>query len=502
VKEDGESLEILVVDDERGIRDGCARILLRKGCKVTTASDGTEALQFFEQNPYAIVLLDLKMPGMDGMEVLGRIQAIRPETLVIIITGYATIETAIEAMKRGAYDFIPKPFKPDQLRIVVDRAIEKKRLTEEAQRLERERLRTLKDLDMEKSRTRTIIQALPDGVLVTTPDAHVALMNPAFIRMLSMDREPELGAHIGRYVEDKGFCDLIVRTSCGRMSAEEAGACDLDMEGGKYLRAHSTPVLGDAGACLGAVTVLIDITELKMLDKLKSEFVTQVSHELRSPLSTIQQQLAMVLDDLVGEGPAEQRHILSRAKEKTQGLITLIGDILDLNRMEAGLVLKESQEVDVGVLLTHLVEFLQPRARSKNQTLTLRLLVEALPRIVADPQAVEIVLSNLITNAIIYTGEGGRIDVDVTSEDTVLRVSVTDNGFGIEERHQKKIFEKFYRVKNDQTRYITGTGLGLPIVKGILDAMGGKIELESTPGVGSTFRAYLPFHPGKSSQKT
>ncbi len=498
MKAEVENLQILVVDDERDIRDGCERILLRKGYRVTKASDGNEALRLFGQDTYAVVLLDLKMPGMDGMEVLGRIQTSRPETLVIIITGYATVETAIEAMKRGAYDFIPKPFKPDQLRIVVDRAVEKIRLTEEAQRLEMERRRTLKDLDMEKSRTRTIIQALPDGVLVSTPDAHVALMNPAFIRMLSMEQDPGIGNHISSYVGDEGFCNLIVRTSRGEFSGEEGNTYDLDLQGGKYLRAHSTPVLGDAGACLGSVTVLIDITELKMLDKLKSEFVTQVSHELRSPLSTIQQQLAMVLDDLVGDGPAEQRHLLSRAKEKTQGLITLIGDILDLNRIEAGLVLNESQEVNVGDLLTHLVEFLQTLARGKDQALTLRLPAEDLPCILADPQAVEIVLSNLITNAIIYTGEGGRIDVDVTGEDTFLCVSVADNGFGIEEKHQKRIFDKFYRVKNDKTRYITGTGLGLPIVKGILDAMGGKIDLESSPGAGSTFRACLPLHSEKA----
>ena len=491
----GQDLQVLVVDDERDIRDGCERILVRKGCTVSKASNGEEALGFIEQTPYDIVLLDLKMPGMDGMEVLGQIRPSHPDTLVIIITGYATIETAIEAMKRGAYDFIPKPFKPDQLRIVVDRAIERKRLTDEAQRLERERLRTLKDLDMEKSRTRTIIQALPDGVMVSTPDAHVALMNPAFTRMLFLEDDPELGEHIGNYVKDEGFCGLIIQTSQGEVPSKEAGSYDFDVEGGKCLRAHSTPVLSETGECLGAVSVLIDITELKMLDRLKSEFVTQVSHELRSPLSTIQQQLAMVLDDLVGDVPKEQHHILSRAKEKTQGLITLIGDILDLNRIEAGLVLKESEPVDVGDLLGHIVEFLKAKARNKDQQLTLSLPAGDLPRITADPQAIEIIFSNLITNGIHYTGEGGRVEVNVNLDDDSMVVSVKDNGFGIEERHQKKIFEKFYRVKNDQTRYITGTGLGLPIVKGIVEAMGGKIELESKQGKGSSFRVFLPLHP-------
>jgi len=493
VEAENPEFQVLVVDDERDIRDGCERILIRRNCQVSKAANGTEALERIEKTPFDIMLLDLKMPGMDGMEVLLRTRENRPEILVIVITGYATIETAIEAMKRGAYDFIPKPFKPDQLRIVVDRAMEKKRLTDEAQRLERERRRTLKDLDMEKSRTRTIIQALPDGVMVSTPDAHVALMNPALTRMLKLPEDAaRKGEHVSHYLRDEAFCNMIIDTSRGTVPSGDSAACDLEREGGVFLRAQSTPVWSETGECLGAVTVLMDITELKMLDRLKSEFVTKVSHELRSPLSTIQQQLAMVLNDFVGEAEDEQRHILSRAKEKTQGLITLIGDILDLSRMEAGLVLRGSQRVDLKDLLKAVVDFLEAKARGKQQTLTFAAPDGETPSVVADPQALEIIFSNLITNAINYTGEGGTIRVSLEPTGQDLCVEVRDNGFGIEERHREKIFEKFYRIKNDQTRYITGTGLGLPIVKGIVDALGGTISLESQPGKGSTFRVTLP----------
>ena len=204
---ESQDYQVLVVDDERDIRDGSERILTRKGYKVTTATNGEEALKCVEKTEFAIVLLDLKMPGMDGLEVLRLIRESHPETLVIVITGYATIETAIEAMKRGAYDFMPKPFKPDQLRIVVDRAIELKQLTDEAKRLQEERQRTLKDLHLEQSRTRTVIRALPDGVMVTTPDAHVALMNPACTRLISLAGEFEPGEHIQHYVKDESFCD-------------------------------------------------------------------------------------------------------------------------------------------------------------------------------------------------------------------------------------------------------------------------------------------------------
>ncbi len=490
---ESQDYHILVVDDERDIRDGSERILTRKGYEVTKASNGEEALERVKETLFAIVLLDLKMPGMDGLEVLRRIRQSHPEVLVIVITGYATIETAIEAMKLGAYDFIPKPFKPDQLRIVVDRASELKQLTDEAKRLQEERQRTLKDLHLEQSRTRTVIRALPDGVTVTTPDAHVALMNPACVRLVSLPGEFVPGEHIGHYVKDESFCDLVARTSRGEIPEEQTSLTyEFSMEGDKYLRADSTTIRSESGECLGAVTVVIDITGLMMLDRQKSEFVAKVSHELRSPLSTIHEQLAMLLNKLAGDTPEDQRYLLSRAKEKTHGLITMIGDLLDLSRIEAGLVAQDRRPVDVSGLLTGVVDFLRSKAAGKKQTLTLSIPEQGLPHVSSDPQSLEIVFGNLITNAIHYTGEQGSVEVSASTEDDRVRVAVQDNGFGIAERHQERIFERFYRVKDDNTRYITGTGLGLPIVKGIVDDLGGSISLESEPGKGSTFTVVLP----------
>jgi len=172
-------IPILIIDDEESIREGSERILTRMGCQVYKASRGTEGLDKLQTCSVSIVLLDLKMPGMDGMEVLSHIQERHPNILVIIITGYATLETAVDAMKQGAYDFISKPFEPDQLRIVVNRARERIQLTEETKKLALERQRNLADLDTEKSRLRTIVESLPNGVLVTTAQGHAALMNPA-----------------------------------------------------------------------------------------------------------------------------------------------------------------------------------------------------------------------------------------------------------------------------------------------------------------------------------
>jgi PAS domain S-box-containing protein len=493
---------VLVVDDEKDIRDGCERILKRMGCDVLKASRGDEALKILKtaEKPISIVLLDLKMPGMDGMEVLGHIREIDSNILVIIITGFATIETAIEAMKQGAYDFIPKPFEPDHMRIVVGRACETLRLTREAEQLELERRKTLLDLDTEKSRIRTIIHSLPSGVVVTNTSGQVVLMNPAFLKLLDLDAEKIAGDQIEAYVPDEGFCQLVIEISQGNYgTSDDIPSYEIALANGRYLQSRGRPVTGEDGECLGAVVTLTDITAMKELDRLKSEFVAKVSHELRSPLSTIHEQLALVLKEMVGESTSEEeQHLLTRAQEKTRGLISLIGDLLDLSRIESGTIRNEPKPIRLDDLLTSIVDFLGARAKSKNQSLTLEIPeAQALPPITADPIGLESIFGNLITNAINYTPEGGKIQVaaDLAEEPelgSVLRVKVADNGFGIDPRYREKIFERFFRVKNEKTRFITGTGLGLPIVKGLVDSMNGKILIDSEPEKGTTFTVLFP----------
>ena len=492
-----DAITVLVVDDEMDIRDGSERILTRIGFQVHKASRGDEALVLLEKEDPAIVLLDLKMPGMDGMEVLANISKLENPPLVIVITGYATVETAIEAMKQGAYDFIPKPFEPDQLRIVVNRAADKIRLTREAEILEQEKARTLSDLDTEKSRISTIIESLPDGVLVTNSSGQVVLINPALKQLLDLAPEIKPGKQVEEYVPDESFCDLVMEISQGKhIDFEDIPSIEFSLPNEKYLRAKGQPVLGERNECLGAVVNFVDITAMKVLDRLKSEFVAKVSHELRSPLSTIHEQIALVLNDMVDATSDDDQHILSRAKEKTQGLISMISDLLDLSRIEEGLICHEPQPVSLSELLQNIVDFLETRADAKKQSLNLKISVDALPSINADPLALESIFGNLVTNAINYTPEGGKINVTVDLAGINVRVRVADTGFGIAEKHVDKIFERFYRVKDDNTRYITGTGLGLPIVKGLVDSLGGLIQVDSTPGEGSTFTVLLPTETG------
>lgn len=487
---------VLVVDDERDTRDGCRHILSRGGYPVFTAARGEEALQILEAQPIAIVLLDLKMPGLSGMELLTRIRQLNESVLVIVITGYATVETAIEAMKAGAYDFIAKPFEPDALRIVVGRAHERIRLAAQAEEFDRERRKTLTDLITEKSRTRTIIETLPTGVVVTNADGTVVLVNPSFFRHLGQvfDRPP--GEPIDMYVQEKGFCDLVRKIAQGRIADhDEVPAYEFSPFEGKHLLARGRPIIAENGDGLGAVMTVSDISAIRALDRVKSEFVAEASHELRSPLATIHEQLALVIRDAAEGNFTEDLPILHRAQEKTYELISLVGDLLDLSRIESGTASLKPKPLSLADMLENIVGFLGTDAGKRGQRLSLELPEAPLPLVLADPFAVESVFGNLVSNAIKYTQDGGTILVHARMRDGKVEVTVSDNGIGMEEKDLGRIFDRFYRVKSEQTRSIPGTGLGLPIVKELIGLLGGTIDVQSTPGRGSIFSVLLPAAP-------
>jgi two-component system, OmpR family, phosphate regulon sensor histidine kinase PhoR len=488
------TIKILVMDDEQDIREGCERILSRMECEVVTASNGTEGLQVLANHEINIVLSDIKMPGISGLEVLSQISSKYKSVMVIMITGFSTVETAIEAMKKGAYDFISKPFSPDQLRIVVKRAMEKILLLKESEALKLEQQKNLADLETEQSRTRAIIDTLPNGVMVTNMLDQIVLMNPVAKQYLDLTTDMAIGEKIQDCINDKEFCNYIKTVSNSDTSDQKSdiNSYELVLSDERYILAAGKPITGEDDECLGSVINLSDITAMKVFDRLKSEFVSKVSHELRSPLSVIHELLAMVMKgtDLGDEN--DQQYILGRAKDKASNLISLIGDLLDLSKIEAGTTGKAPERIQLDDFIGKIVDFLNTEALKKDQSLELNLPEKQLPGVKADPIALESVFGNLIANAIKYTPEKGTIGVTIDTKDNYVRVQVKDNGFGIEERHLPRIFEKFYRIKDDNTRFINGTGLGLAIAKTLINESGGDITVESEAGKGSLFTVLLP----------
>jgi signal transduction histidine kinase len=258
-----------------------------------------------------------------------------------------------------------------------------------------------------------------------------------------------------------------------------------------FLRAHTAPVRNDLGETLGSVTVLQDISHLKELDKMKSEFIAMVTHELRAPLAAVEQQLTVILNKMAGEVTAKQEQLLSRAKERTRGLLTLIKDLLDLSKIEAGMMVQYKEPLSLQELVQKVVDLMRAEAEAKKLDLQFTVPSE-LSLISADRNSMEGIFTNLISNAIKYTPEGGRIWVTLNEEDGFIKATVSDTGIGIKKEDLSRIFDKFYRVKTVETRQIVGTGLGLSIVKSVVEAHLGSISVESEEGGGTIFTVLLP----------
>ena len=490
-----DQVQILVIDDEQIMRDGCSRILSKDGWSVITTENGKLGLEEIKGHPENIdvILLDLMMPGMSGMEVLDQVRAIDPNLLVIVITGYATVESAVEAMKKGAYDFIPKPFTPDQLRIVVRRALERRTLQKEAEFLRREREKSLRDIATEKSKIKTIINCMGDGVLVCDRDSCIVLSNPAASRMLKVSESSLIGTMLPQDNLHPELSKIIQETltTVEKTYTSVSQELSIGESGEIFLRAHTAPVRNDLNETLGSVTVLQDVSHLKELDKMKSEFIAMVAHELRAPLAAVEQQLTVILNKMAGDITEKQEQLLSRAKERTRGLLTLIKDLLDLSKIEAGMMVQYKEPLFLQEVVQKVVDLMRAEADAKKLDLEFTVPPE-LPLINADRNSMEGTFTNLISNAIKYTPEGGKIWVTLNEEGGFIKATVSDTGIGIKKEDLPRIFDKFYRVKTVETRQIVGTGLGLSIVKSIVDAHLGSISVESEEANGTIFTVLLP----------
>lgn len=475
---------ILVIDDEQRIRDACRLVLTAMGFKVETAADGVMGLDMIEENHYDILLLDLMMPNISGFEVLTRVRDIDPDTVVIVITGYATLEHSIEAMKKGAFDFIPKPFTPDQLRAVVSKSL---RYTH-----------ALQDIATSKSRMRVMVNRLMDGVLTTDTEKRIVLANPAFRHMIGYQGSTPLGNKVEDFISDETLLNSIDQALSmppGKFTeiTHELVMPATGSREEKIFSVRCAPFRGRTDYNLGTITVLHDITAVKKMDQMKSDFVSMVSHEIRSPINSLLMQLKIILDGLAGDTTEKQREILTRASDKMLNLNNLVTELLDLSRIESGLVAHEKETIDITRLLEEQVSFHLPYARKKDMNIALEI-HGTLPPLLANPRHLEEVFSNLITNAIKYSPQGGHIRISAVTENEYLRLQVADSGFGINEEDLDKIFTRFYRVKDNNTRTIHGTGLGLAIVKSVIDSMHGIITVKSEPGKGTEFTILLPYN--------
>ncbi len=481
--------QILVVDDERPIRDGCHRVLTDRGFSVISAENGQVALDILADQGISIVLLDLKMPIMSGEEVLEIAREKYPHIPIVIITGHGTVDTAVECMKKGAYDFITKPFQIEEFLATVNRAVEKRKLEEKASQLREENIKNLYDLNLEKSRIKTIMNHMANGVMVTNRNMEVVLHNAALMRLLEVPREIENPVPATKIIKDEGLLDTLNRISHDQEAQEGSFSQEIEM-GKTFLRAISAPVRGPDADIVGAVTVLENITAFKQLDQMKSDFVNMVAHELRSPLVSIRQLNSVLLEGLAGPLGEKQLDYIDRGAKKIDSLLNLINDLLDVAKIEAGKYIQHRVPIDLRSVIEEIVALFVARAESQNVKITCSF--KDMKPVQADPKNMEEVFNNLISNAVNYSPEGGEVSITAQGLGEYIEIKVRDTGIGISPEELPKIFDKFYRVKNPKTRKVMGTGLGLSIVRGVIEAHQGNIDVESIVDQGTTFRILLP----------
>jgi PAS domain S-box-containing protein len=357
-----------------------------------------------------------------------------------------------------------------------------------------------------RQRLAAILASTHDAILVTDAGGRLIMTNPAAQRLLDLDDEAT-----GRSLEALSLPDplvesLEVHTMAARRvqryqrmipqslrrsqtsGDEGASTVEVPLADGRTFYASVAPITGDDGVTVGVVVVMRDVTHFKELDEMKSEFVATVSHDLRAPLTFMRGYTNML--SMVGDLNARQRDYTQRILEGIEQMNALIGDLLDLRRVEAGVGIRQ-EPCRLGLILVEAVDAMRAKARGKNVTLKLEP-AHGAPTVIGDRTLLRQVVSNLVDNAVKYTPSGGNVRVGLKIDDNEATIRVADTGIGIAPDDQVRLFEKFHRIKRRETADVKGTGLGLALVKSIVEKHSGRVWVESALNQGSTFFVELP----------
>ncbi len=359
----------------------------------------------------------------------------------------------------------------------------------------------------EASRSQAILEAVADGVLVTDSDNHITFLNSSIQRILAIDThrvmEQPLESFGGLFGKAASTWMETIRHWSEAPSAYQTGemyAEQLELGDGRIALVHLAPVILQ-NDFLGTVSIFRDITHEVEVDRLKSEFVATVSHELRTPMTAIKGYVDILLLGAAGAINENQAHFLEVVKNNIDRLNILVNDLLDISRIEAGRVILSPQPLDLRDVSEDVIADVLRRSQEENKPMTLSLdAPRRLPRAFGDAERVRQIIDNLVDNAYHYTPENGTIKVHIhTLDENEMQVDVIDNGVGIAQPDQERIFERFYRGEHPLVLATPGTGLGLPIVKELVEMHNGRIWMASKgiPGQGSTFSFTLPVYKDK-----
>lgn len=346
----------------------------------------------------------------------------------------------------------------------------------------------------DKKKTESVIRSIAEGLVVVNAEGKVIMMNPAAEKLLGSSRKDKVGRPLLDNLKDEQLFSLVNNNPSGAHEREIELVSKTD-ETKKVLRASSAVVEDENGQTVGMVSVLSDISKQKELDRLKTNFVSSVTHELRTPLVAIDKSISLILTKSAGEISPTQEEFLSIAQRNIKRLSNLINDLLDLSKLEAGKMEIKAKPTLIEYVVNESVETLKNWSKTKSISIEKKI-EEGIGEVNIDPDRIIQVLNNLIGNAIKFTPNNGNIIVSVSShnEGKEAVFTVEDNGLGIAKEDLPKIFNKFYQAGERVASDINGTGIGLSIVREIVQLHGGKIWVESEKGQGARFIFTLPLN--------
>ncbi len=389
-----------------------------------------------------------------------------------------------------------------QVAVAINNANLYKLIREQAERLGN----MLRSEQEEASRSQAILEAVADGVLVTDSENRISFINASAERILGITSSKVISQTLkefsGLFGKAANIWHEIIHEWYKAPSEYQEGdtyAEQLELEDGRVVLVHLAPVLLRNNVFLGTVSIFRDITHEVEVDRLKSEFVATVSHELRTPMTSIRGYVDILLMGAAGALTENQTHFLDIIRSNTERLNILVTDLLDVSRIESGRIILAPQEIKLKDIATDVLENVKQRANNDEKIMKFSLdLTPKLPTVYADPDRLRQIVNNLVENAYHYTPENGEVTISIHTVNggDEIQINVQDNGVGIALEDQSQVFERFYRGEDPLVLATPGTGLGLPIVRQLVEMHNGKIWLESSgkPGEGSTFSFTLPVH--------
>jgi PAS domain S-box-containing protein len=351
----------------------------------------------------------------------------------------------------------------------------------------------IEKITKEEKKMTAIVNSLAEGLILVDSNNRVLHINPAAEYLLGVNVN-QIGEDFTQLIQD-GELTKVLTESQRQVALNKTAASEVpvDRNGEQLiLRVVASPFLDENGAILGTVYVFDDITREKEIDRMKSDFVSLVSHELRTPLTSIIGFVSFILDGKAGAINEKQRNSLMRVQRQSKRLTALINDLLDVSRIEAGRIQMNQSAISIREIANHRIEEIRPQADAKSIALEL-IAPEFVPTIIGDEERLGQVFTNLIGNAIKFTPENGAITIKLEVDSNLIHVEIIDTGPGIPPEERQKIFDKFYQMSDFRTRQQGGSGLGLSIVKSIVEAHGGKVWVDDgIGGKGSNFQFTLP----------